>query len=594
MAQQPRKFVEKMALLKEKERQQSMAVEQVLQEVRAAKVGVGGRRIGSNAQFGSDYAVAAQPPYYATSTRHRYDPAYGASAAVAPTTPDYGTQQLIHSRLTQSLPVLYSPPPPPPPPPSHQQQSLPPPPPPSQQQLHHNLLDLQSALHEQREMVHAGGGGGNAPTIVSASNVRTRFPHKSQGMDCRTEYPSMMPMQQTLDVLSSSEQLCRRIKSEPDIHNSMKAAEESSQLRQRLLATTATIPEDDRPGMMRAPAPTATAPSSFGQRHRTQSTVLPPSYISTPNDGYSLAGARASSVPNLTEDPVNSSESEFDDSAIYGGGGGGHISGAASAAAAGGQTAIFRVRQGFMNVGSKQKSPVVPRSVRRHQQQHMYGDVETVHSPSLHPPPMYSLNKQQQQQQQDGYAADFPALVSPPLTAANNSGSSSLGQQQQQQQFAFPMGYPDQHSQRQQQQQQQQQQHYFCDVGSELQTAALQRKFNAMNVAPNDMPPPQQQHMPNSPSYPFSAGNDQLTQNYSPYFTQSSPLPSLVVSQSNDQSQQQMPGFPTSGHSQVYSSETLVDSLFAKQLDNSELESLLYSENMLPDPETEEALKRQP
>ena len=42
MAQQPRKFVEKMALLREKERQQSMAVEQVLREVRGIKVGVYG------------------------------------------------------------------------------------------------------------------------------------------------------------------------------------------------------------------------------------------------------------------------------------------------------------------------------------------------------------------------------------------------------------------------------------------------------------------------------------------------------------------------------------------------------------------------
>ena len=42
MAQQPRKFVEKMALLREKERQQSMAVEQVLREVRGVKVGARG------------------------------------------------------------------------------------------------------------------------------------------------------------------------------------------------------------------------------------------------------------------------------------------------------------------------------------------------------------------------------------------------------------------------------------------------------------------------------------------------------------------------------------------------------------------------
>eukprot|EP00118_Oscarella_pearsei_P026451 m.309923 g.309923 ORF g.309923 m.309923 type:complete len:558 (+) comp48586_c0_seq1:217-1890(+) len=557
MAQQPRKFVEKMALLKEKERQQSMAVEQVLREVRDAKVGVGGgRRVGNTVQYGTDYAVAAQPYYNA----HQFDQLSGYGA-------DYGLaqqQQLLQSRLSQSLPVLYSPP--------HQQQQ-------------HNVLDLQGALHEQREMVHGGSGVAAATVAAPIPGAGTRrFPlRKAQSIDCRPEpvYAPAPPVQpQTLDV--PSEQLCRRIKSEPDIHNSVKSLEDSAQLRRQLLAPVP-IPEDDRDGLMNAPLMTC--------RQRTQSTILPPSYG---NDGYhSLAGARASSVPDLLEAPLGS-PSNYDE--VYGG----HLGGAASAAAAGGQTAYLR-RQGVMvgnpNAMSKaRKSPVVSvRGGRRHHQHPFYGEPENVHSPSM-PPPMYTISDQQQHQ--ENYSSDFPALVSPPISLNSTSPLNRQHVQQQAQtqpQGQLQYGYPqlsDQHSQLQQM--------YFCDVGADVQqqTAALQQKFNAMNMASsigNDS------HVTNSSPFQMSTSSigslqsdpSQLMHSSSltSYAYPASSLPALVVTP-NDQ---RMSPYSSAGHTVTASaSETLVDSLFAEQLDNSDLKTLLYSENMLPDPETEEALKRQP
>ncbi|XP_062516358.1 uncharacterized protein LOC134191756 isoform X2 [Corticium candelabrum] len=545
MAQQPRKFVEKMALLREKERQQSMAVEQVLREVRGVK---------------SPYPRST-PEYYHPQQRMLYE-AYPSYAS------DLSHQVALQQQrgLSQSMPVLCSPP---------QQQAA--------------QLDLQRVLQERREMQMA----------ALPLNQRQRWPlRKAMSTECRPEEPPSIISASQQTYLELPEQQCRRIKSEPDIHQSVKTSEDTM-LRRRLTAA-APIPEDER---TQVSEPVYQRAQYVNQNYPT-------------GNGYTLnAGVRASSVPDLSDVPVQPNPLDQDADQGYG-----NLSHHQAHLGH-----IPRRRQGVITspgLALRKKSPAVP-SHRSHPYYGNLGEIENHIVASMPPPPLYGPDQQHQ----------------------NNFSSEYMSQQQQQQpqEIVFQQRSSLDHLNPAQV--------YYCDASEMQQTAVLQQKFNAMNVATsadsyhqqviadaqNHQVPggfPGNQVIVNAHTHHggrSSNNSDQLQQMQSPsgsnvlssgynspsyglgYNTQYSQvysggiMPTLPVGDvSCDMRQDSIPTMGQDiGSVQVNTqytqlpmttSEGLVDALFAEPLDAGELKTLLnYGDSgLLPDPETEEALKRQP
>jgi hypothetical protein len=351
-----------------------------------------------------------------------------------------------------------------------------------------------------------------------------------------------------------------------------------------------------------------------------------------------VSGVRANSVPDLSEAPAQQQPSPLDHDQEQTYGGLPHSQ----------QTPVGYIRgtgrrHGVIaspNIPLRKKSPVLYQR-RPHPYYGNLPEIESHASSQMPPPPLYGPNQQHQNSYPPEYAIATTVSNIQQMSAPSSEVTLVHGQQPQQQfDFQHQGGVNHAHPG----------QVYYCDASSEIQQTALQQKFKTMNVAtsadgyqhmvPQLAQSPTQRHIPggfpgerailNSHSSGRSNSNSDQLQlqsstnlnmsqgfgspgygvNYNSQYNQmysGGSVPSLVVNSSCDGRQDTMqPSIGSDGsalsvnspfnHVPITTSEGLVDALFAEPLDASELKTLLNcgDSGLLPDPETEEALKRQP